>query len=119
MRGLRLARRVSQQPAFQPYYVKELRPGPAVQDEADFVHYIRTSIFSSYHPVGTCRMGHDPSHEKGAVVDAQLRVHGIPGLRIADASVLPTIPASNTNAAAILAGEKAADLMLADAKAHA
>jgi len=119
VRGLRLARRVSQQPAFQPYYVKELRPGPAVQDEADFVHYIRSSIFSSYHPVGTCRMGHDPSHDKGAVVDAQLRVHGVPGLRIADASVLPTIPASNTNAAAILAGEKAADFILADAKAHA
>ena len=112
VRGLRLARRVTQQPAFKPYYVKELRPGPRVESEAEFVQYIRSSIFSSYHPVGTARMGNDEM----AVVDAQLRVHGIDGLRVADASVLPTIPASNTNAAAILAGEKAAEMMLEEAR---
>jgi choline dehydrogenase len=86
-----------------------------VESEAEFVQYIRSSIFSSYHPVGTARMGNDDM----AVVDAQLRVHGIDGLRIADASVLPTIPASNTNAAAILAGEKAADFMLEEARRSA
>ena len=112
IRALRLARKVSQQAAFAPYYVRELRPGPKVESDAAFEEYIRSTIFSSYHPVGTCRMGSDAM----AVVDAQLRVHGIAGLRVADASVCPTIPASNTNAAAILAGEKAADLMLADAK---
>lgn len=111
VRGLRLARRVAQQPAFAPYFVRELRPGPEVESDADFESYIRASIFGSYHPVGTCRMGCDAL----AVVDAQLRVHGVPGLRVADASVFPSIPASNTNAAAILAGEKAAVSILADA----
>jgi choline dehydrogenase len=110
IRGLKLARRVARQAAFAPYMVRELRPGPAVKSDADFERYIRGSIFGSYHPVGTCRMGRDAQ----AVVDPQLRVHGVPGLRVADASVLPTIPASNTNAAAILAGEKAAEYILAD-----
>ena len=77
--------------------------------------FISASIFGSYHPVGTCRMGSDAQ----AVVDAQLRVHGVPGLRVADASVFPSIPASNTNAAAILAGEKAAVSILADATSGA
>jgi choline dehydrogenase len=116
VRALRLARKVSQQAAFAPYYVRELRPGPKVESDEAFAEYIRSTIFSSYHPVGTCKMGCDPGSDGMAVVDAQLRVHGIAGLRVADASVCPTIPASNTNAAAILAGEKAADLMLADAK---
>ena len=111
VRGLKLARRVSRQAAFKPYYVQELRPGPALQSDADFESYIRASIFGSYHPVGTCRMGVDA----GAVVDPRLRVYGVARLRVADASILPTIPASNTNAAAILAGEKAADYILADA----
>jgi choline dehydrogenase len=111
IRGLRLARSVARQSAFAPYFVKELRPGPGVETDADLESYIRNSIFGSYHPVGTCAMG---SGEL-AVVDPQLRVRGVPGLRVADASVLPTIPASNTNAAAILAGEKAADYLLADA----
>jgi choline dehydrogenase len=108
VRGLRFARGVARQPAFAPYFVRELRPGPGVVSDAQFEAYIRPNIFGSYHPVGTCRMGHDDM----AVVDAQLRVHGVPGLRVADASVLPTIPASNTNAAAILAGERAADFLL-------
>lgn len=77
--------------------------------------YSRGHYFGSYHPVGTCRMGRDAQ----AVVDAQMRVHGVPGLRVADASVFPTIPASNTNAAAILAGEKAAVSILADAASGA
>ena len=91
--------------------VRELRPGPGVLSDTDFESYIRATIFGSYHPVGTCRMGQDTQ----AVVDAQLRVHGVAALRVADASVLPTIPSSNTNAAAILAGEKAAESILADA----
>ena len=111
VRALRLARRVSRQPAFAPYYVRELRPGPHVEADGALEQYIRATIFSSYHPVGTCRMGQDAD----AVVDARLQVHGVPGLRIADASVFPTIPASNTNAAAILVGEKCAEFMLAGA----
>ena len=112
IRGLRYARRVAAQPAFAPYIVRELRPGPAVESDAALADYIRRTIFSSYHPAGTCRMGTDDL----AVVDPQLRVHGIAGLRVADASILPTIPASNINAAAILAGEKAADMILQAAR---
>ena len=115
VRGMRLARRVSQQPAFKPFYVRELRPGSGAVSDAALEDYIRSTIFSSYHPVGTCRMGSDAM----AVVDARLRVRGLHGLRVADASVFPTIPASNTNAAAIMAGEKAAEMMLSDARAAA
>ena len=108
LRGMQVARKVARQPAFAPYIVRELRPGKDLSSEAALTAYLVRTIFSSYHPVGTCRMGHDAM----AVVDAALRVHGVPGLRIADASVMPTIPASNTNAAAIAIGEKAADLLL-------
>ena len=108
--GLRLARRVARRQAFAPYFVRELRPGPAVMTDAEFADYIRQTIFGSCHPVGTCRMGTGEM----AVVDPRLRVRGVAGLRVADASILPTIPASNTNAAAILAGEKAAEFLLAD-----
>ncbi|MBL8381945.1 MAG: GMC family oxidoreductase N-terminal domain-containing protein [Burkholderiales bacterium] len=113
VRGLELARRVTRQPAFAAHVVRELRPGADAVSAGDLEAYIRSTIFGSYHPVGTCRMGGDA----GAVVDARLRVHGVPGLRVADASVFPTIPASNTNAAAILTGEKAADFILAEAAA--
>ncbi|MSQ19087.1 MAG: GMC oxidoreductase [Betaproteobacteria bacterium] len=109
IRGMRMARQVVAQPALAPHIVRELRPGIAASTDATIADYLVKTIFSSYHPVGTCKMGHDPM----AVVDAELRVHGVPGLRIADASVMPTIPASNTNAAAIVIGEKAADLLLA------
>jgi len=112
VRGIRVARRVSRQAAFAPYFVRELRPGPQAESDEALVDYMRATLFGSYHQVGTCRMGDDAM----AVVDARLRVHGVPGLRIADASVMPTIPASNTNAAAIVVGEKAADLLLADAR---
>lgn len=111
IRGMRLARRVTQQPALAAHVVRELRPGPALESDAALEDYIRGTIFGSYHQVGTCRMGRDPQ----AVVDPHLRVHGVPGLRVADASVMPTIPASNTNAASILAGEKAAEFILAEA----
>lgn len=112
LRGMRFARYVAAQPALARHVVRELRPGAdAVSDQA-LADYIRSTIFGSYHQVGTCRMGSDAM----AVVDAQLRVHGVPGLRIADASVFPTIPASNTNAASVLMGEKLSDLLLAKAR---
>jgi len=91
-----------------------MRPGPHVTSDEALADYLRRNIFSSYHPVGTCRMGHDAR----AVVDSQLRVHGLLGLRVADASVMPTIPASNINAAAIMAGEKAADMILQTARSN-
>lgn len=111
--GLRLARRVAAQPALAAHVVREVRPGPEAVGDDELVDYLRRTIFGSYHQVGTCRMGADGD----AVVDPRLRVHGVPGLRIADASVFPSIPASNTNAAAIMVGEKCAEWLLADARA--
>lgn len=112
IRGMRVARSVAGQSAFAPHIVRELRPGKDFSSDESIAEYLVKTIFSSYHPVGTCKMGSDAS----AVVDAVLRVRGVPGLRVADASIMPTIPASNTNAAAIAIGEKAADLLLASAR---
>ncbi|VTU34466.1 GMC family oxidoreductase [Variovorax sp. PBL-E5] len=112
IQGFRIARKVAQQPAFANYVEEEIRPGNKVESDEDIEDYLRASIFSSYHPTGTCRMGSD---EAISVVDARLRVHGIGGLRVADASIMPTIPSSNTNAPAIVIGEKAAQMVLEDA----
>ena len=112
LRGIRLARHVARQPALARCIVREVRPGPQVESDEALEEYVRSTIFGSYHQVGTCRMGTDAD----SVADPRLRVRGVEGLRIADASVLPTIPASNTNAAAILVGEKAAEFMLNDAR---
>jgi len=87
----------------------ELMPGAAIEDEAEIERFIANSLVSGAHPVGTCAMGNDPA---SGVVDSALRVHGIDGLRIADASIMPTIIRGNTSAPAIMIGEKAADLML-------
>jgi choline dehydrogenase len=84
-------------------------PGAATADEADIDRFIANSLVSGAHPVGTCAMGNDPA---SSVVDSALRVHGIEGLRIADASIMPTIIRGNTSAPAMMIGEKAADLML-------
>jgi choline dehydrogenase len=89
----------------------ELIPGPAVSTKESLASFIRSYGNTCYHPVGTCRMGTDPR----AVVDPQLRVRRIDGLRVADASIMPTIVSGNTNAAAIMIGEKASDLILASA----
>ena len=87
---------------------EELGPGPSVQSDEDLVQWICNYAETTYHPVGTCKMGADPM----AVVDDQLRVHGIEGLRVADASIMPTLTSGNTNAPSIMIGEKAADLVL-------
>lgn len=108
LRAIRLARKVIGQSPIAPYVVRETRPGIDVRDDEGLLHYIRESGQTSFHPVGTCRMGDDTL----AVVDASLRVHGVSGLRVVDSSVMPTIPSSNTNASSIMVGEKAADLIL-------
>jgi choline dehydrogenase len=87
----------------------ELIPGATIADEADIDRFIANSLVSGAHPVGTCAMGNDPA---SSVVDSVLRVHGIDGLRIADASIMPTIIRGNTSAPAMMIGDKAADLML-------
>ena len=90
---------------------EELAPGPAYQTDEELLEWVRNNAETTYHPVGTCKMGHDAM----AVVDDQLRVHGIEGLRVADASIMPTLTSGNTNAPAIMIGEKCAEMMLAAA----
>ena len=109
--AIRLTRRIVAAPALQRFRPEEFRPGPEFDSEAKLVEAagrIGTTIF---HPVGTCRMGTDP----GAVVDARLRLNGLLGLRIADASVMPSITSGNTNAPTIMIAEKAAAMILEDA----
>ena len=108
---LRLIRRIAAEPAMQTAIVRETRPGAEVADDAALLDYARGCGQTAWHTVGTCRMGSEPD----SVVDARLRVHGVAKLRVADASVMPTIPSSNTNAPSIMIGEKASDLVLADA----
>jgi choline dehydrogenase len=95
--------------AMQKLAGPELMPGPTTADHAEIDRFIASSLVSGAHPVGTCAMGSDPA---SSVVDSALRVHGIEGLRIVDASVMPTIVRGNTSAPAMMIGEKAADLML-------
>ena len=105
--GVRIVRDVIGQPALAPYRGRELAPGEAVRTDEDIVAWLRSSAMTTFHPVGTCKMGIDSM----AVVDARLRVHGIEGLRVADASVMPVITSGNTNAPAIMIGEKAAEFL--------
>ncbi len=106
--GTRLSREILAAKAFDPYRGEEIFPGAAVRSEADVIAFIRRKAETVYHPVGTCRMGND----EGAVVDTELRVRGVPGLRVVDASVMPTLPGGNTNAPTIMIAEKAAEFIL-------
>lgn len=110
IKGLKLARKIMAQNALKPFVMAERLPGPNVHTEEDYFKYACTHSKTDHHPVGTCRMGSDPS----AVVSPRLKFNGIDGLRIADASIMPTLISSNTNAAAIMIGEKAADMIRAD-----
>ena len=107
--GLRLVRRLMQSQAMAAYFDGELYPGDQVQSDEELMGVIRERGTTTFHMMGTCRMG--PMHDPTSVVDSQLRVHGIEGLRVADASIMPTMPAANTNAAALVIGEKASDLI--------
>ncbi len=105
--GVKLARRLAQTKAFAPFRGAEDQSGSQAQSDEAIAEYIRNTVETLYHPVGTCKMGND-AH---AVVDAQLRVRGIEGLRVVDASIIPTIVSGNTNAPTIMIAEKAADLI--------
>jgi choline dehydrogenase len=107
IRALELSRSIYAQNALKELIRHEALPGPGVRTRADVREYLRANAGHRSHPVGTCRMGADG----GAVVDAELRVRGIEGLRIADASVMPTLPSGNTNLPVMMIGEKAADLI--------
>ncbi|MEO0990129.1 MAG: GMC oxidoreductase, partial [Pseudomonadota bacterium] len=103
--GLDIAREILAHPALSGFVRKEVLPGPGA---TDLVEYAIRMAKTDHHPVGTCKMGRDAT----AVVDPELRLHGLAGLRICDASVMPAIPSSNTNAPTIMIAEKAADLVL-------
>lgn len=109
VKGLAAARKIAAAPALAKRISAEWLPGPDVVTDTQILDYVRRMSTTVFHPTGTCRMGQGPD----AVVDARLRVHGLSGLRVADASIMPTIVSGNTNAAAIMIGEKAADLILA------
>ncbi len=111
--GMRVGRQVIQAPALDPYRALELSPGMDCESDADLESFARATGQTLYHPVGTAKMG--PDTDRMAVVDDRLKVHGVPGLRVVDASIMPTLVSGNTNAAAIMIGEKGADLILADA----
>jgi choline dehydrogenase len=108
LRGIRLVRRIFAASAFAKYRAREILPGDSAQSDEDLISYVRAQAYTVHHPVSTCRMGSDPL----AVVDPQLRVVGLEGVRVADASVFPSIIGGNTNAAVVMIAEKAADLIL-------
>ncbi|TGD71528.1 glucose-methanol-choline oxidoreductase [Mangrovimicrobium sediminis] len=109
IRAAKLALKFFAQPALADHVVEVFNPGCAADDEAGIEDYVRRVSRTVYHPVGTCRIGQDPAT---SVVDPELRVHGIAGLRVADSSVMPHIPSGNTNAPTIAIAEKASDLIL-------
>jgi len=111
--GMKMIRRVMGQPAIARYIDEELMPGAKVQTDADYLEFARQKGTTVFHPTSTCRMGSDVT----AVVDERLRVHGFQGLRVADASIMPTVVSGNTNAACVMIGEKASDMILQDATA--
>ncbi|MFB6087969.1 MAG: GMC family oxidoreductase [Haloarculaceae archaeon] len=108
--GIELAREIAAAEPLADHAGEELHPGPDVQSEADLEDYVREELETLYHPVGTCRMGQG----EDAVVDERLRVRGVSGLRVVDASVMPTVTTGNTNAPTIAIAEKAADVIRAD-----
>jgi choline dehydrogenase len=108
--GFELSREIFAQAPFADYDDGELYPGAEVRDRAGRIAYLRRKAETIYHPVGTCRMGSD----EAAVVDARLRVHGTRGLRVVDASIMPTLIGGNTNAPTIMIGEKAAELICSE-----
>ena len=112
VRGFQAMRDILEQPALAGLRGRELPVSAAARDEAAIEAFIRDNADTIYHPVGTCRMGSGPLD----VVDARLRVHGISGLRVVDASIMPRIVGGNTNAPVIMIGEKAADLVKEDAR---
>lgn len=107
--AFRLARDLHRQKAFDPYRGEEVDPGPSCTSDADIDAFMAEFISSHYHPVGTCKMGRDDL----AVVDPELRVHGLEGLRVVDASIMPLLVGANTNAPTIMIAERAADLIAA------
>ncbi|MEJ5080202.1 MULTISPECIES: GMC family oxidoreductase [unclassified Ochrobactrum] len=107
LEGLKIAREIMQQDALKPYVMAERLPGPKVVSDDDLFDYACANAKTDHHPVGTCRMGTDAM----AVVDLELKVRGLEGLRVCDSSIMPRVPSCNTNAPTIMVGEKGADII--------
>jgi choline dehydrogenase len=105
--SVRLTREILAQTALAPFRGAELSPGPLLQADSEIDSFVRRGVETCYHPVGTCRMG----NSKDCVVDAECRVHGLSGLRVVDASIMPAIVSGNTNAPTVMIAEKASDLI--------
>jgi choline dehydrogenase len=110
--AIRLTRRIAAAPALAAYQPEEYLPGPSYQTEAELQQAAGAIGTTIFHPSGTCRMGQGTD----AVVDARLRVHGIPGLRVADASIMPTLVSGNSCSPTLMIAEQAATFMLAEAR---
>jgi choline dehydrogenase len=110
--GMKIGRRIINNPVLDKYRAFEMNPGDGVQTDDEWLDFARINGQTTYHVTGTCKMGHDPM----AVVDDELRVHGIAGLRVIDASIMPTLVSGNTNAAVIMIAEKGADMVKAAAQ---
>ncbi len=106
--GVKRCREILSQPAFDGYRGAELAPGDDLQSDKDILAFLRANVETDYHPCGTCRMGHDEM----SVVDAELKVHGIDGLRVVDASVMPRVTSANLNAPTQMIAARAADFIL-------
>ena len=113
--SLKLLRKIMGQSAMRRYIAEERAPGPLVQTDAELLDFARGAGTTVFHPTSTCRMGPDQT----AVVDERLRVRGIGGLRVVDASIMPTVVSGNTNAPVVMIAEKGADMILQDAAASA
>jgi GMC oxidoreductase len=105
--GLKIARRIVSNPALERYRAYEMNPGDQCQSDDDFLDYARRSGQTAFHVIGPCKMGNDPM----AIVDDELRVRGLEGLRVVDASIMPTMVSGNTNATVIMIAEKGADMI--------
>ena len=108
--GVEITRRILEQPAMAAVSLGEYMPGPEVTSRDEIMQFTRETGGTIHHPVGTCKMGDDPA----SVVDPRLKVHGLEGLRVADASIMPTLTTGNTNAPTIMIGEKCAAMILED-----
>ncbi len=108
--AVKTTRRLINAPPLDDVRGEELSPGPGIESDDEILEWVRRTAETVYHPVGTCKMGNDPM----AVVDQRLRVRGIERLRVADASIMPTLTSGNTNAPSIMIGEKASRMVLED-----
>ena len=107
----RFIRRISDAPAVAGIIESEISPGADVRSDEGYLEHIRNSSWTVFHPCSTCRIGHNP---QDSVVDPRLRVHGVDGLRVVDASVFPNVTSGNINAPVIMVAERASDLILED-----